>query len=204
MRSALFEHHRRLLASLVFALLLGCGGKSGDGGGSVVTPPPPLTPTFRCTDSPVMTNQVALVCVKLLPADVWQIDVVIGPPTTATNIDGFAFDVLFDPTLLAYVDGSARAGTLFFQGGPTPLVIAQTKPGEPGRLVVGIHPTGTGGGVGATTSSFDQILIFNLKLVAGTTFDPQLLHFDNYEALDPLDQPIPSIRFSDQLLLSNQ
>jgi len=203
MRSSVFRGHRRLLAPLVFALLLGCGRKGGDGGGSVVTPPPPLTPTFRCTDSPVMVDKVALKCGLQRADDVWEIDVVIGSPTTATNIDGFAFDVLFDPTHLAYVAGSASAGTLFLQGGPVPLVIAQTQPGEPGRLVVGIHPTGTEGGVRAV-SGFDQILIFNLKMVAGTTFDPELLHFDNFEALDPLDQPITSITPSDQLLLSVQ
>jgi hypothetical protein len=202
MRPAVFEHHRRLPAALLFAFLLGCGHKSG-GGDSVVTPPPPLTPTFRCSDSPVMTDMVALKCGALLTADVWQIDVMIGSPTTATNIDGFAFDVVFDPRFLAYVDGSALAGQLFFRGGTPPLVSAQTAPGQPGRLVVGIHTTGSGGGVQGMPG-FDRILVFNLKAVAGATFDPQLLHFDNDEALDPLDHPIPSIAFSDQLQLSNQ
>jgi hypothetical protein len=202
MRPASHDHRRLLLVAIVCAVHLGCGGKGGDGG-SVVTPPPPPTQTFRCSQSPVTIDQVALQCGVNLTADVWQIDVVIGSPTRSTDIDGFAFDVLFDPTLLTYVNGSARAGNLFFQGGLAPLVVAQTQPGEPGRLVVGIHPSGTGGGVQGTPT-FNQILIFNMKLAGEGTFDPYLLRFDNHEALDSLDQPISSITFSDQLLLSNQ
>ena len=192
----------RVLAPLVFVLLIGCGGKGPSSSGSGVTPPP-LLPTFKCADSPVMIDQVAMTCDLRISDDIWQIGVVIGSPTTATNIDGFAFDVLFDATRMTYVDGSALAGSLFFHGGPTPLVSAQTKPGEPGRLIVGVHSTGGGGGVQGV-APYNGIVVFRMKRVFGETFDPQLLRFDNMVALDSLDQPIPSIRFSDQLTLSNQ
>jgi hypothetical protein len=207
MRPPVFEDHRRLLSALLFALLLGCGRKSGDGGG-VVTPPPPPTPTFRCTDSLVIVDKVALKCGAQLAADVWQIDVVIGSPTTSTDIGGFAFDLLFDPAILEYVSDSARAGAMLFQDGDTPLLIARIS--DPGRLVVGINRTSGAAGVQGLPGAYSQIMTFFMKAVPGAQFDadPGHLRFDmsRSEALDSSAQaqPIPSITFSDQLLLSFQ
>ncbi len=209
MRPPVFEHHHRLLAALLFALLLGCGSKSGDGGGGgVVTPPPPPTPTFRCTDSSVIVDTVALKCGVHRTADVWEIDVVIGSPTTSTDIGGFAFDLLFDPAILEYVPDSARAGAMLFQDGDTPLLSAQIMNGDPGRLVVGISRTGGAAGVQGMPGAYSQIMTFSMKAVPGAQFDavPEHLRFDRSEALDSSvqAQPIPSITFSDQLLLSVQ
>jgi hypothetical protein len=208
MRPARIEHRWLLLAPIVCAVLLGCGGKGGDGG-SGVTPPPPLTPTFRCSDSPVMLNQVALKCGVKLADDVWQIDVVIGSPTTSTDIDGFAFNLLFDPAILEYVPGSARAGPMLYQNINTPLIAAQIMSGDPGRLVVGISRTGGAAGVGGLPG-YDQVMIFSMKVMPGAQLDPVPGHLtfdmERSVALDSSDpaQSIPSITFSDQLLLSNQ
>jgi len=210
MRSSVFKGRRRLLAPLVFAVLLGCGRKGGDGGNTVVTPPPPPTPTFRCTDSPVMVDKVALKCGIKRADDVWEIDVVIGSPTTSTDIGGFAFDLLFDPAILKYVPDSARAGPMLYQDGDTPLMSAQVMSGDPGRLVVGIYRTGGAAGVQGLAGVYDQIMTFSMKAVPGAQFDPDPGHlrFDmaRSEALDSsaLSQPIPSITFRDQLLLSFQ
>ncbi|HYS05303.1 MAG TPA: hypothetical protein VEW47_08930 [Candidatus Dormibacteraeota bacterium] len=208
MRPPVFEYHRRLLSAVLVALLLGCGRKSGDGGGGgVVTPPPPPTPTFRCTDSLVMVNKVALKCGAPLPGNVWQIDVVIGTPTTSTDIGGFAFDLLFDPTILEYVPDSARAGAMLYQDADTPLLIARIS--DPGRLVVGINRTSGAAGVQGIPG-YDLIMSFSMKAVPGAEFDadPRHLAFDmnRFQALDSSAQaqPIPSITFSDQLLLSVQ
>jgi len=187
---------------LLCAALAGCGGKGGDGGGTVVPPPP--TPTFKCSGSPAAVDQVVLRCGVQLSPNVWQIDVVIGVPTESIDIDGFAFDVVFDPTILAYVPGSARSGNMLFQPpSGTPLISAQTAPGDPGRLVVGIHRTGTSGGVQGVPG-YELIMVFSMKAQTGAIFDPYLVHFENYQALDSSDQPISSISFSDQLLLSYQ
>ncbi len=194
----------RLLAPITGAALLGCGGGGGHGD-TVVTPPPVTNPTFACSDSPVQRNQVALKCgAFVVSSNTWVIDAMIGGPTDSTDstdIDGFAFDVLFDPAHLAYVDGSVRAGALFFQGGMPPLVTARLE--NPGRLVVGIHMTGSGTGVQAKPG-YNQIITFSMKPIAGAVFDLEMLHFENHQALDSTDQPIPSITFSDQILLSNQ
>jgi len=207
MRSSVFRGHRRLLAPLVFALLLGCGRK---GGNTVVTPPPPPTPTFRCTDSPVMVDKVALKCGVKVADDVWQIDVVIGSPTTSTDIGGFAFDLLFDPAILKYVPDSARAGAMLYQDGDTPLMSVRIMSGDPGRLVVGIYRTSGAAGVQGQSGVNEQIMMFSMKALPGAQFDPDPGHlrFDmsRSEALDSSDpsQPISSITFSDQLLLSFQ
>src|SRR5439155_19898556 len=129
--------------------------KSG-GGDTVVTPPPAPTPTFQCTESLVMVDTVALKCGAPLSGNVWEIEVVIGSPTTSTDIGGFAFDLLFDPAILEYVPDSARAGAMLYQGSDTPLLSALIMNGEPGRLVVGIYRTGGAAGVRGV-SGYDHI-----------------------------------------------
>jgi hypothetical protein len=201
---------RPALATIVLlcAALVGCGGKGGDGGGSVITPPPPPTPTFRCSDSPPEENQVVLRCGGIPAADVGQIDVMIGP-STSTDIGGFAFELLFDPTILSYVSGSAQSGTLLFQGG-TALLGVKIDPVDPGRLVVGIYLTEGTGGVEVKPGTYDRIMTFAMKVMPGAQFDPDPKHLvfdkDKSQALDASDPPqwIQSITFNDQLLLSNQ
>ena len=195
-------------AVLMCAALIGCGGKGGDGGGPVVPPPPP-TLTFKCSDSPPQADQVVLRCGVRLTQDVWQIDVMIGAHP-ASDIGGFAFDVLIDPMVLKYVPGSAVSGSMLFQDGEVPLLTAVTAPGDPGRLVVGIYRTGGVPGVAVVPGTFDRIMVFNVQALPGALFDPYPLHlrFDEArsEALDTSVPPqaIPSITFSDQILLSNQ
>jgi hypothetical protein len=192
---------------LLCAALAGCGGKSGDGGGTVIPPPP--TPTFKCSDSPAAVDQVVLRCGVKLSPDVWQIDVMIGAHT-ATDIGGFAFDLLFDPTVLAYVPSSAQSGSLLFQNGDTPLISVKTDPGDPGRLIVGISLTGGAAAVGVVPGTYDRIMVFSVKVVPGAQFDPDPKHLvfdmEKSQALDSSDppQPILSITFRDQLLLSYQ
>jgi hypothetical protein len=189
------------------ATLLGCGGKGSDGG-TVVTPPPPLDPTVVCSDSPPAVDHVVLRCgARISPAE-WQIDVVVGYDTTSTDITAFAFDLLIDPTVLTYVPGSAQSRSMFFQSGQAPLLSVQPAPGDPGRLVVGISITGGAAGVQGKAPPNDWIMVFRVRAVQGAQFDssPLRIVFDHTRALDSSDpaQAIPSITFSDQLLLSRQ
>ncbi len=193
---------RRLLigaAVLACVAIPACssGGKSGDGG--VVTPPPGPVPTFLCSDSPAAPNVVVLKCGARVSATVWRIDVVIGGPTASTDINGFNFDVVFDPLVMAYVPGSAQVG-VFFTGGALPA--AATDPNEPGRLVVGVHLEGATG-VGGMMSE-NPILAFQIKTLTASPFGPDQLKFDHFEATDSLRLPISSITFSDQIMLSFQ
>lgn len=187
-------------ALLACGVLLACGG--GDGGGGPIAPPPGPVAAFRCSDSPPAPDHVVLQCGEQVPPDVWRIDVVIGVPTSSGDINEFDFDVVFEPSLLAFVPGSERAGNLLGQGGGTVWLAAATAPDNPGRLVVGIHQSGTDGVAG--TPGYEQIMSFQIKALTATPFGPVVPGFDNKRASDPSDQTIQGIIFSDQLLLSVQ
>jgi len=194
---------------LLGATLLGCGGKGPDSGPMVPPPPPPMA-TFKCSDSPPQPDQIVMRCGIRLKADVWQIDVVIGAHA-ASDIGGFAFDLLIDPTILKYVPGSAQTtGSLLSQDGVTTLLDANTPLGDPGRLVVGVYRIGGAPGVAVVPGMFDRVMVFKVQALPGAQFDllPGHLVFDKPKsyALDSTDSqnPIVSITFSDQLLLAFQ
>jgi len=190
-------------AVLACAATLACnssGGGRGDGG--VITPPPGPIPVFQCSDSLAAPDTVVLRCGERISASTWRINVVIGVPTTSTDINGFDFDVVFDPLLLAYVPGSAQPGVLLSQGGGTVLFAAATSPGNPGRLVVGIHKAGATGVQG--TQYLDVILAFQLTSQTAASFPPQVLRLENFRASDSSDVTIQGIIAIDQLFLSLQ
>jgi len=190
-------------AVLACAATLACnssGGGRGDGG--VITPPPGPIPVFQCSDSPAAPDTVVLRCGERISASTWRINVVIGVPTTSTDINGFDFDVVFDPLLLAYLPGSAQPGVLLSQGGGTVLFAAATSPGNPGRLVVGIHKAGATGVQG--TQYLDVILAFQLRSQTAASFPPQVLRLENFRASDSSDVTIQGIIAIDQLFLSLQ
>jgi len=190
-------------AVLACAATLACnssGGGRGDGG--VITPPPGPIPVFQCSDSPAAPDTVVLRCGERISASTWRINVVIGVPTTSTDINGFDFDVVFDPLLLAYLPGSAQPGVLLSQGGGTVLFAAATSPGNPGRLVVGIHKAGATGVQG--TQYLDVILAFQLTSQTAASFPPQVLRLENFRASDSSDVTIQGIIAIDQLFLSLQ
>jgi len=190
-------------AVLACAATLACnssGGGRGDGG--VITPPPGPIPVFQCSDSLAAPDTVVLQCGERISASTWRINVVIGVPTTSTDINGFDFDVVFDPLLLAYLPGSAQPGVLLSQGGGTVLFAAATSPGNPGRLVVGIHKAGATGVQG--TQYLDVILAFQLTSQTAASFPPQVLRLENFRASDSSDVTIQGIIAIDQLFLSLQ
>jgi len=194
---------------LLGATLLGCGGKGPDSSGTPGPPNPVPMPTFKCSDSPPQPDQIVMRCGIRLKPDTWQIDVVIGSHA-ASDIGGFAFDLLIDPTILKYVPGSAQSGSILFQGGFTPLLVANTVFGDPGRLVVGISRAGGAPGVAVVPGTFDRVMSFKVQALPGAQFDlvPGHLVFDNArsEALDSTasQNPISSVTFSNELLLSFQ
>jgi hypothetical protein len=180
------------LLLLIAAASLACGG----GGGGHHS-----GPAFTCSESAVGVDTVALVCATKISKDIWQLDVVIGGPTTSTDISGFNFDVVFDSSDLSYVPGSAVLGTLLSQGGDDPLLSADPASNDPGRLIVGIHRTNQPQGVGGAGPE-NLVLSFCLKANMLTAFGPDLVHFENAEAVDSSGTPIAGITFSDQLSLS--
>ncbi len=187
-------------ALLASGVLLACGG--GDGGGGPIAPPPGPVAAFQCSDSPPAPDRIVLQCGAKVAPDVWRIDVVIGVPTSVTDINEFDFDVVFDPLLLAFVPGSELAGNLLGQDGGTVWLAAATAPDNPGRLVVGTYREGSDGVAGMP--GYEQIMSFQIKALTATPFGPVVPGFENKRASDPSGQTIPGIIFSDQLLLAVQ
>ena len=182
-------------AVLACAALLACGG---GGGGSVAPPPGPIA-SFRCVDSAPAVDHVALRCGLQVAPDEWQIDVVVGVPTTSKDINGFDFYLVFDPLHLAFVPGSEERGNLL---GESVLLAAATatNPDDPGRLIVGINRTG-GTGVQGLIGK-ERIMSFRIKALTVAPFGPEMPAFENREAFDSSNQAVPEIEFIDQLLLS--
>lgn len=183
----------RVVAGLTLAGLL----HAACGGGSSVS----VRPGLECRDEPVAADTVALRCGGVPSAEARTIEVVIGVPTESTDIAGFLFDVVFDPAILVFEPSSAQAGNLLNQDGASVLFAATLEAGDPGRLVVGITRTGTGGGIQGTAGR-DIIMRFTFHAVPGARFEASMPRFENAEARDSTPDVIPTIRFSDQLLLS--
>ena len=186
-----------LPAILMCGTLLACGGK---GGSDRVSVPPVPVPAFVCADSAPATDHVVLRCAGKVAPDVWRIDVVVGVPTTPADINGFSFDVTFDPLLLAFVTGSAVEGNLLNRDGETVLFAASIDPADPGRLIVGINRAG--GTAIRGLAGNDRIMSFCLRALTGMPFGPSFPALVNGQANDPSLQAIPEIVFDDTLRLS--
>ena len=65
------------------------------------------TSEYLCSDGLVAQNSVALICGSTVDIDVMEIVLVIGGATTADNIKGLHFDVVYPRSFFSYVDGSA-------------------------------------------------------------------------------------------------
>lgn len=184
---------------LMCGALLACGGK---GGGSDHPPGPPIpVPSFVCVDAAPLTDRVVLRCAGKVADDIWRIDVVAGVPTTSDDINGFRFDVTFDPQQLAFVAGSAEEGNLLNRDGEPVLFAAALDPNDAGRLIVGINRT-----MGLATSGVaghDTIMSFCLRALTGAPFGPLAPAFESARADDSSLQAIPEIGFdNDTLFLS--
>jgi len=184
---------------LMCGALLACGGK---GGGSDHPPGPPIpVPSFVCVDAAPATDRVVLRCAGKVADDIWRIDVVAGVPTTSDDINGFRFDVTFDPQQLAFVPGSADKGDLLDRDGHTVLFAAALDPNDAGRLIVGLNRTGGTGIRGQAPN--DLIMSFCLRALTGAPFGPLAPAFENARADDSSLQAIPEIGFdNDTLFLS--
>ena len=184
-----------LCAAAAAALSASCGGGGGGHSSS--------GPALRCSDSTVAANVVALTCGPLVQGDIIRIAVTLGGPTFSSDIMSFHFDVVFDATELAFVSGSGAVGPLLSQGGDSPLLLASLASNDPGRLIVGISRTVQTTGVQAAAGR-NTVLTFELQADPAMKFGPAPISFQNAEAFDSQGNPIASISFSDQLLLSVQ
>lgn len=158
-----------------FALALlasfGCGG-SGDAD--------TMSPAISCTDgNPVAVDTVTLNCGGATDSTTERVDVMIAGPSSGTmTLQGFSFDVTYDPTKLEFVPAGTYTSPLF---DPSALVLAVLANGVQGRVVLGIQQVGTLEDI-AVGPGQHLVLSLSFRRVAGATFDPTPLMFDRADA----------------------
>ena len=138
---------RILMAGLL--LLLGCGGGSSSGDPTQ----PAVSAQFTASGTAAAPNLVRMTQ-AVVDRDLVRINIVLGGPTSSSDIYSFAFDlVLSDASVASYVAGTAQAGNaLQPTGGQTIAVFANPDSARPNRVVVGVSKVGGGSGNGVGTS----------------------------------------------------
>jgi len=170
------------LTALCLALCLRCGG----GGGHHGAPAPML---FSCSGAAAITpDQISITC-PAFSASPLLMTVVIGGPTTSSDIYGVKFDLVFSQPIMTF-DTPAIEGTLLNQSGAATTLDAAASPGDPDRVVVSITRTGAVSGTQAAAASTTIVILgFAATGLDGTA----TVTFENAQAVDSTLTPIGSI-----------
>lgn len=191
---------RALLCSALVVLAIVLPSCSGGGGGDGGTTSPP---TIQCSSSAPGLNEVALACGGQSGQTTEVVKVVLGGgPTAAPDVQGFHFDLVYDSAKIAFVQGSAVAGTFLSKDGDSPLLAAQLANGLQGRVIVGYDRT-LGSGVQGTDPT-NYVLQLSFTTVGTDAFGPEPLLFQNAEVVDHTGNNIGAITFKNGLSLSYQ
>jgi hypothetical protein len=151
------------LLALALVLPFGCGGD--DGGGGVV--PTNLVASVVPSGTAAAPNLVRLRA-SSVSGDTAVLEVVLGGPTTSSDVYAFAFDlVLSNPAIAAYVAGSAAAGTALVPTGGQSITVQAVQTGN--RVVVGITKVGGGAGNGVGAAEPAIVRLSFRVLAAGAT-----------------------------------
>lgn len=161
---------RWFLIAFAAALLTGAGC-SNDGPSSTGATGPALS----CADSGnAGANGVTTNCAGG-SGDV-QVDVVMGGPAAgSTTLRGLNFDVVYDPTNLAFVPAGNYASPLF----PAALIAVTESPA--GRVIVSIQQPGGSPAVSVGTGQHG-VLSLTFTRQGTATFPPAAVTFQNSEA----------------------
>ncbi len=179
-------------------LAVGCGGGSSGGGGG--TTPDPIAAAFAGSGTARTANLVRMTG-QAATSDRVRVDVVIGGPTTSSDIYSFAFDIIIGNTAIAeYVGASASAGDALTTSGGQSIQTLVSQEGN--RVVVGVTKSGGGAGNGIADAEPTVVsLVFRIKAkgVSTLTFDgsptnPQHISAEP-SALDSVGNRIDSITF---------
>ena len=180
---------RFLGCAAVVAPVLAC---NGGGGGDNPLPGPSLTLVCEAGSVPD-PNRIGLECPASAQGTL-PVKVVIGGPSTSSDIYGVKFDLVFDGTVLHYATHSAVTSFLAKEGGSVD-VLADVSESDPDRLVVAVGLKGPVSGV-QVTGSMETVAEFLFQGMApGTT----TIRFENGQVVDSGLNPIASLAFSGQL-----
>jgi hypothetical protein len=173
----------------VLALLAGCSGEKS---------PEPVVRTLTCgSDMTVGANQVGLECVA--SGGSLLVKVVIGGPSTSTDIYAVKFDLVFDSVVVGY-QGDGGLGTFLSKNGGTARVLADVTSNDPDRLVAAASLQGTVPGVQVTNPKETVAGFLFTGLNPGTT----TVRFENGEVVNSGLTPITGISFVSTLQVDVQ
>jgi hypothetical protein len=178
-----------LIASVSILFGLGCSGSHGDSG--VITPT--LGASFLPSNTPAASNLIRLRG-GTSADDVVNVEVVVGGPTSSSDLYGFAFDlVIADTTVVGFE--RATAGTALTVTGSQSRNVQASLVGN--HLIVGV--TKLGGGAGNVIGAGEAVVVtLTLKVLkAGTssvTFAGATA-VSGCAGFDSAGQVVPSIQF---------
>jgi hypothetical protein len=180
------------LLGCMAALMLGtvyCGG--GGGGGGMTTP------QLSCAGgSSVAANSVALKCRGAIDSQTEKVDVVLGGPSSGSlTVRGFNFDITYASSRLEFVPATSYSSAL----APSALVGVTLFNGQQGRVVVSVQQPGGLPALSAAPGEH-RILSLSFRRVAGATFGPTPLAFENTDATGAS----AAVTFSSDLSLAYQ
>ncbi|MBZ5639351.1 MAG: hypothetical protein LAO51_11445 [Acidobacteriia bacterium] len=179
--------------AVLLLLTSSCGGGGGGGG-----------PAIECASSSAGLNQVVMSCGGQSNSTTEVVKVVLGGgATAASDVQGFHFDVVYDPAKIAFVTGSAAEGTFLNKDGDDPLLAVQLANGVQGRVIVGFDRTNQPAGVQGTDVAND-VLRLSFTVLGSASVAPVPLTFENAEAVDHTGAGIAAITFHDGLSLSRR
>jgi len=184
---------RTLLAFPLLLVALACGG-SGSGDAVSTMLPPSLTATFTGSGQASSPDRVRMTG-QAVDATV-VLSVVLGGPSTSTDIHSFAFDIyLSDPSVAEYVAGSASAGTVLVAEAGQQIAALASQNGS--RITMGVAKLGGGPGNGIGGGEETVVELTFRVLRPGVAF----VRFEDTPngmppaALDSTGSTIGSIRF---------
>jgi hypothetical protein len=156
--------------------------------------PPAITASFTGTGTGTAADFARLTGGSA-SGDTVTVNVVIGGPTTSSDLYSFAFDlVLGDTTVAQYVSSSVTAGTALTVVGLQSVEALASTSGS--RVVVGVSKTNGGGGNGIPMGEPVVVsLTFRLLKTGSTTLAIAGAPGGSPECLDSLGIAIPSITF---------
>jgi hypothetical protein len=174
----------RAVALLGASSLTACGGGHHGGGR-------PAAPAMTCGGTTAAAADLIRFDCPGSAGSPMAVRVMIGGPTTSTDIYLVKFDVVFDPAVVEFAP-PAMQGDFLDQDGNGTLVEAAPASNDPGRLVVSVTRTGSGGGVGVAAGEKTVVTLPFMGMATGST----TLAFDNAETRDSTNTLSANIQFS--------
>jgi len=175
----------RLAWGAIVASVLACG--SGGGGHDR----PLLTLNCQTAAAP-NPDRIGLECPASSQGTL-PVKVVIGGPSTSSDIYGVKFDLVFDGVMLHY--SSHSTVSFLSKGGGTVEILADVPGGDPNRLVVAVGLAGAVSGV-QVTGAEETVAEF---LFEGMEPGSTSVRFENGQIVDSSLNPIASLSFSGQI-----